>query len=97
MKEFKLNRLLTGVVGVLTLIAAPTKAVAYVGPGAGVGTTSGIGIAGLLVILLAAGIGLCVLGTVAALVVGGAHRLRSWGKTRRESDAPQPHYTNPKK
>lgn len=91
MNKIRFNRLLAGVVGALAVIAAPEIAVAYVGPGAGVGTTSGIGIAGLLVILLAAGIGLCVLGAALALVVAGVQRLRLWGKARRESDAPLPH------
>jgi hypothetical protein len=89
--KIKFNRLLAGVVGASTVIAAPRSAVAYVGPGAGMGTSSGIGIAGLLVILLAAVIGFCVLGALVALAIGGVHRMRSWGKERHESDAPLPH------
>ncbi len=66
----------------VVLAASAGDAFAYVGPGAGGGSGSSIGIASILLFVLAGAIGLCVLCGLIAAVVTGIQRLRLWARAR---------------
>ncbi len=77
------------VVANLALLIGPAmnQACAYVGPGAGGGGRSGVGVASVLVFLLAAAVGLCVLCALIALVYAAAQRLRLWVRAKHSVDS----------
>jgi hypothetical protein len=70
-----------------TVLAAATSAHAYVGPGAGAGS-AGIGITGLVVLLLAGAVGVCVLGGLVSLAYAAGRRLLTCGRSPSSAGRP---------
>lgn len=75
------------VFAVLAVLGFASHAVAYIGPGAGGGAPSGIGVGGWIVMIVAGGLGLCLLCGLIAVVIAASDRVKSWAASRRRADS----------
>lgn len=71
----------------LTLHGTAPDASAYIGPGAGLGSSPKFGIAGILILLLVIGLGIFVIGCIAAVSCAIFRRIQSWMRVRQHVDA----------
>jgi hypothetical protein len=75
---------------VLAVLGLASPATAYIGPGAGSGgTASTIGMGGWIVIIVAGGLGLCLLCGLIALAIAAGDRLKSWAASRHRAGSTQ--------
>lgn len=85
MQITKNTRRMAGLV-LLAILGFASQAAAYIGPGAGGGGPSGIGVGGWIVMIVAAGLGLCILCGLIVLGIAANDRLKSWIASRRQAD-----------
>ena len=70
-----------------SILGFGSPAIAYIGTGAGGGGPSGIGAGGWVVMIVAAGLGLCLLCGLIALAISASDRIKSWAASRHQSES----------
>lgn len=77
-------RVVSFMAAMVCLMSAPV--LAYVGPGAGVGGTSGMGVGAIVILIIGGLLGLAILCGLIAAVIAAGDRIRTWVGSRNESE-----------
>jgi len=84
--HFKLNMRAFATLWVLVLSDLAQTASGYVGPGAGGGGQTGLGWGGIIVMIIAGGLALCVLCGLVAVTIAATDRAKRWMAERRVNE-----------